>query len=608
VISGFGIEIVGGNPYFPFMKKITIVALLALLRMMAGAQAPAPAPVEKYPVDSASVEHAGVPKGELVKCSFDHSAIFPGTHRDYWIYIPAQYKPDHPACVYVNQDGIQWKAPTVFDNLINSGEMPVTIGVFVTPGRVTAFDTATALDRYNRSFEYDGLGDAYVRFLLTELLPDVEKHRAGDGRAIHLSQKGNDRAIGGSSSGAIAAFTAAWERPDAFTRVFSAIGTYVGLRGGDRYPILIRKMEPKPIRVFLEDGSGDLNIYGGDWWMANQTMERALTFAGYEVKHVYGEGGHNGTLGSAIFPDVVRWLWKDWPQAVAKGSSTNGVLHDILIPGQDWELVGEGYGFTEGTAADAEGNVYYQDIPASKTYRVSATGDGQPEVVSTHAQRASGTCFGVDGSRYEAAGGSRQVLRYDVSGKATVIADNISGNDLVVARNGNVYVTAPDGAERPGKLYLVRHGGQPVLVDSGLKFINGLCFTPDQSQLYVAESASHWIWVYTILPDGTLGNKQRFGWLHVPDDKDNAWPDGLKCDRNGLVYVATNMGIQVLDPLGRVNAILPVPTGQPSNCCFGGANFDVLYVSSGGKVYRRKLKARGCNPFEAGNKPGAPRL
>jgi len=585
-------------------NKLTIaIAVLALLWIRVGAQTPAPA--EKYPVDSASVEHAGVPKGELIKCSFDHSTIFPGTHRDYWIYIPAQYRPDHPACVYVNQDGIQWKAPTVFDNLINSGEMPVTIGVFVTPGRVMAADTSAALDRYNRSFEYDGLGDAYVRFILTEILPDVERHQAGDGRTIHLSTKGNDRAIGGSSSGAIAAFTAAWERPDAFSRVFSAIGTYVGLRGGDHYPILIRKSEPKPIRIFLQDGSNDLNIYGGDWWMANQTMERALTFAGYEVRHVYGEGGHNGTLGTAVFPDVMRWLWKGWPQPVTKGNSANQVLHDILIPGQDWELVGEGYGFTEGTAADAAGNVFFQDIPASKTYRVSA-GGGQPEVISTQAQKASGTCFGIDGSRYEV--GSRQVIRYDASGKATVIGNNLSGNDLVVAHNGNVYVSVPDGPERPGKIYLVRPGGQPVLVDSGLKFVNGLCFTPDQTQLYVAESASHWIWVYSILQDGTLANKQRFGWLHVPDNKENAWPDGLKCDREGRVYVMTNMGVQVLDPIGRVNAIIPVPSGQPSNCCFGGPDFDVLYVSSGTKVYRRKLKVRGCNPFEMPNKSPVPRL
>ena len=141
---------------------------------------------------------------------------FPGTTRDYWIYIPKQYKPDQPACVYVNQDGIQWKAPTVFDNLIFNKEMPVTIGVFITPGKVLADSGSNALDRFNRSFEYDGLGDAYARFLLTEILPEVEKQKASDGRAIHLSKTGNDRAIGGSSSGAVCAFTAAWEHPEAF--------------------------------------------------------------------------------------------------------------------------------------------------------------------------------------------------------------------------------------------------------------------------------------------------------------------------------------------------------------------------------------------------------
>jgi gluconolactonase len=590
--------------YFPGMNK-NAIALIMLMAGVTGMHAQAPgAPAENYPVDSASVEHAGVPKGELIKCSYDRSVIFPGTYRDYWIYVPAQYKPDHPACVYVNQDGIQWRAPTVMDNLIYSGEMPVTIGVFVTPGRVLAGDTTAARDRFNRSFEYDGLGDAYVRFLLTEILPDVERHRTGDGRAIRLSSNGNDRAIGGSSSGAIAAFTAAWERPDAFSRVFSAIGTYVGLRGGDRYPILIRKTEPKAIRVFLQDGSNDLNIYGGDWWMANQTMERALEFAGYEVRHEYGGGGHTGVMGQAVFPEAMRWLWKGWPSAVAGGHSANAVLQQVIVPGEEWELVGEGYGFTEGTAADAAGNVYFQDIPASKTYRVAA-GGGKPELVSLQAQRASGTCFGTDGFRYEVAGGSKQVIRYSAGGAATVIANGIAGNDLVVAHNGNVYVTTPDGADRPGKIWLIRPSGQAVVVDSGLRFVNGVCLTPDQTQLYAAESASHWIWVYSILPDGTLANKQRFGWLHVPDDKENAWPDGLRCDRNGLVFVATNMGIQILDQLGRVNAILPMPTGgqQPSNLCFGGPGFDVLYVSAVGKVWKRRLKAQGCNPFETPVRP-----
>src|SRR6202042_3196411 len=131
----------------------------------------------------------------------------------------------------------------------------------------------------------DSLGDNYARFLIEELLPEVAKK-------YNLSTNGSDHAIAGSSSGAIAAFTAAWERPDAFSRVFSAIGTYVGLRGGERYRTLIRKYGPKPICVFLQDGSNDLNIYGGDWWKANETMERALVFAGYEVRHVWGEGSH----------------------------------------------------------------------------------------------------------------------------------------------------------------------------------------------------------------------------------------------------------------------------------------------------------------------------
>jgi gluconolactonase len=601
------------------MKKIiTIAYILSGFFLPKGTFGQVPA--EKYTVDSASVEQAGVPKGEVLKCVFDHSVIFPGTVREYWIYIPAQYRPDRPACVYVNQDGIQWKAPTVFDNLIHRGEMPVTIGIFVMPGRVPAADTSSSLDRYNRSFEYDGLGDAYVRFLLEEILPDVEKHTAHDGRAIHLSRQGNDRAIGGSSSGAIAAFTAAWERPGEFTRVFSAIGTYVGLRGGERYPTLIRKYEPKPIRVFLQDGSNDLNIYGGDWWKANETMERALVFSGYEVNHVWGQGSHSGAQGTSLFPDVMRWLWKDWPRPVAKGNSGNAVIKDILLSGEDWELVGQGYGFTEGTAANAAGDVFYQDIPASKTYRVGA--DGHPVLISTDAKKASGTCFGPDGSRYEVAGGTKQVLKYEAGAtspasasgaatapKATVIADGLSGNDLLVARNGNVYVTVPDGDKPAGKIFLIRPGGQKLVVDSGLRFVNGLTFTPDQTLLYVAESASHWIWVYSVRPDGTLYNKQRYGWLHVPDNQENAWPDGLKCDRDGRLYVTTRLGIQVLDQLGRVNAIIPIPTtGQASNCCFGGPNFDVLYVTCVDKVYRRKLKVRGCNPFEMPNKPGTPRL
>ncbi len=153
------------------------------------------------------------------------------------------------------------------------------------------------------------------------------------------------------------------------------------------------------------------------------------------------------------------------------------------------------------------------------------------------AKKASGTCFGPDGKRYVVAGGTNQIISYDANEKETVIADSIAGNDLVVAKNGNIYVTVPDGSEKPGKLYLIQPGGKKIVVDEGLKFPNGIALTPDQTQLYVTESASHWVWVYTIKPDGTLAYKQRYGWLHVPDVSENAWPDGLKCDTAGRVYV-----------------------------------------------------------------------
>ncbi len=584
------------------MNKLFCFVIICLWQTMTFGQPP----VEKYKIDSASIEQAGVPKGEILKFTFEHSAIFPGTWREYWVYVPAQYRAEKPACLYVNQDGIQWKAPTVFDNLIYRNEMPVTIGVFVMPGRVVAANAEAANDRFNRSFEYDGLGDSYARFIEEEILPEVEKQKTSNGRAIHLSKNGNDRAIGGSSSGAVCAFTAAWERPNSFSRVFSAIGTYIGLRGADRYSTLIRKYEPKPIRIFLQDGSNDLNIYAGDWWKANETMERALTFAGYELNHVWGEDGHNGNHGTSIFPDAMRWLWKDWPKLVTTGTSKNQYLNDILIPGQDWELVGQGYTFTEGTAVNAKGEVFFQDIPQSKTYKIGA--DGKPSMLPLDAKKASGTSFGPDGKRYVAAGGAKQIITYDASEKEKIVADSIAGNDLVVAKNGNIYVTSPDGATKPGKLYLIRPTGEKILVDEGIIFINGIALTPDQTQLYVTESASQWVWIYSINPDGTLANKQRYGWLHVPDDSGNAWPDGLKCDTAGRVYVTSRLGIQVLDQLGRVNAIIPIPGGQASNCCFGGADFNILYVSSRDKVYRRKLKVRGVNAFDNPYKPKKPGL
>jgi gluconolactonase len=547
-----------------------------------------------------------VPKGEVTKYTFDRSEVFPGTVRDYWVYVPKQYDPAKPACVHVNQDGIQFNAPAVFDELIHKGEMPVVIGVFVMHGRVKA-QSDKAIDRFNRSYEYDGLGDNYARFLLEELLPEVEKKTATDGRPIRLSRDGNDRAIAGSSSGAIAAFTAAWERPDAFRRVFSAVGTYVGLRGGNDYPTLVRKTEPKPIRIFLQDGSGDLNIYAGDWWMANQEMERALTFAGYEVAHVWGEGGHNGKHATEIFPDAVRWLWKDWPSPVKAGAGSQQ-MRDILVPGEDWELVGEGYTFTEGPASNAKGEVFFNDVRNSKTYKIGL--DGKVSPFLTESKGANGQAFGPDGRLYAVATGTEQVLAYGPdSSNPTVITDGFRGNDLVVLHDGSLYVTNPSrDAAVPSKVWYISPSGEKKVVDTGLKFTNGVTVSPDQSLLYVAESRSKWVYSYQIQPDGSLAAKQKYFHLHVPDTADDASADGIRVDRDGRLYVATNMGIQVCDPAGRVNCIIPTPSRRTTNLCFGGEDSDILFATCGDRVYKRKVKTRGVHAYQAPLKPAPPRL
>ncbi len=575
-------------------------------------------PQETYPAHPDSQVQPNVPKGEVLKFTFENSKIFPGTWREYWVYIPAQYKPDQPACVYVNQDGVQWEAPVVFDNLIHKKEMPITIGVFVRPGIVKApdytartnpndpKDTNAALDRFNRSFEYDGLGDNYARFIIEEILPDVETKAASDGRAIRLSKSGNDRAIGGSSSGAIAAFTAAWERPNEFSRVFSTIGTYVGLRGGDRIHSLIRKYEPKPLRIFLQDGANDNNIYGGDWWMANQTMERALVFAGYEVNHVWGEGAHNGRHGTALFPDAMKWLWKDWPSPVKGGVSKNQYLNDLLIPGEGWQLVADGYRFTEGAATNAKGEVFFNDVPNNKTYKIGL--DGKVSLFLADNKRCDGQNFGPDGRLYSASVVDQKIVAWDTAGKSTVIAEGFKGNDIVVGSNGNVYVTNPGAGSEPSKVWLIKPNGEKSVVDLGLLFPNGITMSPDQTLLYVDDMRSHWVYSYQIKLDGTLQYKQKYYWLHVPDTDDISQADGMRVDRDGRLYVATKMGIQVCDQPGRVNAILPLPNGRIANLTFGGENFDTLFALCGDKVYKRKLKVKGAFAWDKPNKPPTPRL
>ncbi len=586
------------------MKRLLPLALSAAMLLAAPALRAAE---PDYPVSEDSKAHDNVPKGELIEFEFAQSKVFPGTTREVTIYVPKQYDGTKPACVYVNQDGVQWNAPVVFDNLIAKGDMPVTIGVFVTPGVVKALDGTAALDRFNRSYEYDGMGDGYARFVLDELLPAVEQKTTSDGRKILLSKNGNDCAIGGSSSGAICAFVAAWEHPEAFTRVFTNVCTMVGLRGANVYPTLVRKYEPKPIRVFQVDGSNDNNIYGGDWWMANQELERSLTFAGYEHDHVWGEGGHNAKQGTAVFPDAMRFLWKGWPAPVKAGAGSPQ-LQEILIPGEGWQQVWEGGKATEGMSSNAKGEVFFNDVPNSKTYKIAL--DGKITEFIADSKRGDGQAFGPDGKLYACAGGAQQIVAYDESGQGKVIAEGFRGNDLVVLHNGNVYVTDPDwdGTKRSSNVWLIKPDGTKTVVDTGLKFANGITASPDQSLLYVDDTKSHWVYSYQIQPDGTLKDKQRYFHLHVPDTADDSGADGMEVDSAGRLYVATRLGLQVCDQAGRVNCIIPTPNGKISNLVFGGADFDTLYISSAGGIYKRKVKAKAASSFAAPIKPAAPHL
>ena len=326
------------------------VALLAALGAAAHAQTPQPAAATPAPAPAAapvpcnqavppcgpdSLPQAGVAKGEVIKGEFAASTIYPGTWREYWVYIPAGLDRTQPAPVMIFQDGLQYQAPVVFDNLIARKAIPKMVGVFVMHGRVKS-GREDARDRMNRSYEYDSFNDTYARFLLEEMLPFVEKTHG-----IVLTKDPNARAIAGNSSGAIAAFAAAWTRPDAFRRVFSAIGTYVGLRGGNNVALHVRLAEPKPIRVFLQDGKNDLNNYTGDWFMTNQDMLSALTYAGYDVAHEWGDGEHNSRHATAIFPKVVEWLWKGYPAPIvanAAGASKQDVTQ-LTIPGEDWQPI-----------------------------------------------------------------------------------------------------------------------------------------------------------------------------------------------------------------------------------------------------------------------------
>jgi sugar lactone lactonase YvrE/enterochelin esterase-like enzyme len=549
----------------------------------------------------------GVPRGTITPMPEWTSKLYPGTTRKWWVYVPSQYKPDGSAALMVFQDGHDyvnekgnWRVPIVFDNLIARGEMPVTVAVFLNPGHApTRPAPKNDWGASNRSLEYNSLGDRYARFLLEEIIPEVE-------RQYPLSRDPELRAIAGASSGGIAAFTVAWERPDQFRKVLSTIGSFVHLAGGHDYPALIRKTERRPLRVYLEDTSGDNDNPYGNWPIANEQMHAALKYMGYDTRFDFAEGyGHNSQHGGSVFPDALRWLWRKErhvPSIVTKGDLGGDMtLHRLLIEGEYWQPAVEGLTFADAAAVDAAGNFMYCDMrpPGTGIYRLAA--DGSRTKVSN--ESVSGMKFGPDGRLYACQGAQRRLVAIDLaSGEVSVVATDVQPNDLVVTNRGHVYFTETGKKQ---VTFVNPATGEKRPADTGLANPNGITLSPDHGTLAVSESGGPFVWAYRINPDGSLDAKLPYMTMRRPIDPKGEFRfhepppylaasrgDGMTTDAQGRYYVTSAVGVQVFDPTGRLCGVLDRPqVNQPlTSCVIAGPNRDVLYITNGDRIYRRKIQ------------------
>ncbi|MDX1946186.1 MAG: alpha/beta hydrolase-fold protein [Pirellulaceae bacterium] len=570
------------------------------------AAVPVAPPAEPWKPHPDAVPRDDVPHGTVEKMPAWESKIFPGTVRDWAIYVPAQYSKDKPAALMVFQDGHtyqdvkgRWRVPVVFDNLIARGDMPPTIAVFINPGHdPSKGNPQTPWKASNRSYEYDSLGDRYSRFLLEEIIPEVEKRYS-------ITKDPDQRAICGASSGGICSFTVAWERPDAFRKVLSTIGSFTNLRGGNVYPSLIRKTEPKPLRVYLADTSGDVDNAFGSWPWSNKLMASSLQYMGYDTRFDWAEGyAHNADHGGALFPEALQWLWraeKHQPAIDTKGDLRGDLtLLRLLVPGETWQPVAENLGFADAPCTDAEGNFYFSDMKAPAVYKISAADGTRTELAK---ESISGLEFGPDGLLYGCQGAKNRVVSIDPnSGAVKVVASDVAPNDLAVSSDGFVYVTET----KHGRVTRIDpKSGQATPVATDLGRPNGIVLSGDGGTLAVSDSGSDRVWTFRVRADGTLDAQMPTMTLRLAIDpagefKFNEPPpyqpasrgDGSAVDKAGRFYVTSAVGIQVFDPTGRLCGVLPKPIAdQPlTSCVLAGPGHEYLYITNGTTVFRRKLK------------------
>jgi gluconolactonase len=591
------------------MKVAAWIGIIGWLGTLAGAQEP------EFPLTADSKPQAAVAKGLLIKDQYvaREGSVFPGTEREYQLYLPAGFDKTKPTTFMVFQDGVIYQAPVVFDNLIAKGDIPPLVGVFIKPGVVPAANE-NALPRFNRSFEYDSVTPTYSQFLIEEFLPALEaKH------GITFSTNPNEAAISGNSSGGICAFMVAWHRPDRFRRVFTGVGTYVGIHGADQLPVWVRKFEPKPLRVFLQSGTGDNNLYCGDWWMANQMMERSLSWAGYDVNHAWGEGGHNQKHASQVFPEAMRWLWRGWQtemevKANAKGES-KWKGYEVVGAG-GWEVV---CNFTKHdacvVAAERSGKVFTAG-DSGDIYELS--GVGEPSKSFSVNGRVTDIDALNDGAWLVIAGTDSSRKGYFINAlkepqhvvdlgssfyrRAVVSVDQTA--IIGMGMGPSVLISWPLDALPDGKLTFEH-----------LIFPDVSCLLPDQSQVYGRSDDTIYITRrQQVAEDTFMGTfRQKFGELmpgsvYYRGGSKYEVTGGLCVDTNGWLYVATSLGIQVCDQAGRVNFIIPTP--KPAHdVCFGGKELSELFIACGDTVYKRATKAKGVVSGQmAPIKPAPPKL
>lgn len=567
---------------------LLLIIALGLLALAAVAD-------EQYPLGPES-QPQDVPHGVVTHYTWV-SKIFPGTTRDYWVYVPAQYTADKPACVMVFQDGGgpvnekgRLRIPVVFDNLIAAKATPVTIGIFINPGMLPP-PGKDMPGRPNRSFEYDAISDRYARFLTEEILPEVGKH-------YNLSQDPNDHAICGLSSGGICAFTAAWFRPDAFRRVLSFVGSFSNLRGGDAYPSMIRKTETKPIRVFIQSGKHDMNTYAGSWYIQNQAMAGAFEYMGYDYKVVLGEEGHNDLQGASVLPDALRWLWRDWPQPITAPvpPAKREWATNIVDPKQGWEPV-EGLQNAVRIAADAQGDVFV--FGGAKGFQILKL-DAAGKVTSFAKLTAPLTdiASGPGGEVFALEPGgliAYHLVSFSADGVKRQIAKGEAGpGGLAVDERGGAFL-----AGASGHLWFVDPSGKQRLAwDStgvGMALPGGVHLLPGGSLLAVSDIGGRWVWSLRVEADGSLTNPEPFYRLETADETSETEAQGMTADDQGLLYVATKLGIQVCDQEGRTAFIIAnPPAGAAHSIAFGGPDRQTLFAVAGGKLFRRLTLRKGA--------------